>query len=156
MKTRAGCNTHKAVTVAAVTSADDLIAIRALLELAGLPTGDLVSAQPEFVAIREEGVLVAAGALQRFGSAALLRSLVVAPGRRGAGLGNSVVQALESAARRAKIERLILLTQTAAPFFARHGYRAIERGQVPADVQRSEEFRSLCPSSATCMAKRLA
>jgi len=143
-------------SVTAATSAEDLIAIRALLELAGLPTSDLASAQPEFVAIREDGLLIAAGALQRFGSAALLRSLVVSPDRRGAGLGSSVVHALERAARQAKIERLILLTQTAAPFFALHGYRAVERDQVPAEVQGSEEFRSLCPSSATCMAKRLA
>lgn len=144
------------VSVTAATSAEDLTAIRALLELAGLPTSDLVSARPEFVAIREDGVVIAAGALQRFGSAALLRSLVVAPESRGAGRGDSVVRALERAARQMKVERLILLTQTAAPFFARHGYRVIERDQVPAEVLESEEFRSLCPSCATCMAKRLA
>jgi len=138
------------------TSAEDLNAIRALLESAGLPTGDLVSARPRFVAIREGGALVAAGALQRFGPSALLRSVVVSAERRGAGLGHFIVLALEGAAREAKIERLILLTQTAAPFFARHGYRVIDRGDAPADVQSSEEFRSLCPSSATCMAKDLA
>ena len=137
-------------------SAADLTAIRALLESAGLPTGDLVSARPRFVAIREGGALVAAGALQRFGPSALLRSVVVSAERRGAGLGHFIVLALEGAAREAKIERLILLTQTAAPFFARHGYRVIDRGDAPADVQSSEEFRSLCPSSATCMAKDLA
>lgn len=138
------------------TSAADLDAIRALLESAGLPTSDLVSARPEFVAIRERGALVAAGALQRFGPSALLRSVVVSAERRGAGLGHSIVLALERAAREAKIERLILLTQTAAPFFGRHGYRVIDRNDAPADVQGSEEFRSLCPSSATCMVKDLA
>lgn len=137
------------------TSAEDLAAIRALLESAGLPTGDLASARPEFVAIREGGALVAAGALQRFERAALLRSVVVAAGHRGAGLGYSIVCALERAAAEARIERLILLTQTAAPFFARHGYRVIERTAAPAEVQESEEFRSLCPSSAVCMAKNL-
>ncbi len=55
----------------------------------------------------------------------------------------------------AKIERLILLTQTAAAFFARYGYQVIGRSEAPADVQGTEEFRSLCPSSAACMAKRL-
>lgn len=138
------------------TSTDDLNAIRALLESAGLPTSDLLSARPEFVAIREGGALVAAGALQRFGPSALLRSVVVSAERRGAGLGHAIVLALEGAAREAKIERLILLTQTAAPFFARRGYRVIERNDAPADVKGGEEFRSLCPSSATCMIKDLA
>lgn len=137
------------------TSAADLSAIRGLLASAGLPTSDLVSAQPEFLAIRYGDALVAAGALQRFGASALLRSVVVSPERQGKGLGGSIVLALEHAAREARIERLILLTQTAAPFFARHGYQVIERSEAPADVQGTEEFRSLCPGSATCMAKRL-
>lgn len=138
------------------TSAADLTAICKLLASAGLPTSDLSSAQPEFLAIRDGDVLVAAGALQRVGASALLRSVVVSPERQGTGLGDSIVLALENAAREAKVERLILLTQTAAAFFARHGYQVIERSEAPADVQGTEEFRSLCPSSAACMAKRLA
>ncbi len=133
--------------------AEDLTAIRALLESSGLPTSDLESARPEFVAIREQGQVVAAGALQRFGSSALLRSVVVAEDRRGSGLGHAIVLELERLARVARIDRLILLTETAASFFARHGYQVIERSAAPADVQGSEEFRSLCPNSATCMAK---
>jgi len=144
------------VSPARPASADDLLAIRALLERAGLPTSDLISARPEFVAIHENGNLVAAGALQRFGSSALVRSVVVSPGRRGTGLGASIVSELERIAREAKVARLILLTQTADKFFARHGYRAIERSAAPGDVRESEEFRSLCPTSAVCMAKVLA
>jgi amino-acid N-acetyltransferase len=144
------------VSPARAASADDLIAIRALLESAGLPTSDLASARPEFVAIREGGHLIAAGAVQCFGSSALLRSVVVSPERRGMGLGNAIVAELERRARESQIERLILLTQTAAKFFARCGYAVVERSVAPAEVQESEEFRSLCPSSATCMAKMLA
>ncbi|MGH8328511.1 MAG: arsenic resistance N-acetyltransferase ArsN2 [Steroidobacteraceae bacterium] len=138
------------------TSAAELTAIQTLLEGAGLPTSDLGSARPEFVVIREDGAVVAAGALQCFGQCALLRSVVVAPGRRGRGLGDSIVLALERAAKEAKVEQLILLTRTAAPFFARHGYQVIGRAEAPAVVQGAEEFRSLCPSSATCMWKSLA
>jgi amino-acid N-acetyltransferase len=105
--------------------------------------------------VREEGQVVAAGALQRFGSSALLRSVVVAEDRRGSGFGQMIVCELERLARAARITELILLTQTAAEFFAHQGYRAIERTSAPKDMQTSAEFRSLCPSSATCMAKRL-
>jgi amino-acid N-acetyltransferase len=135
--------------------AEDLVVIRVLLEKSGLPTSDLGSAQPEFAVVRERGQVVAAGALQRFGSAALLRSVVVADSRRGCGLGQSIVRELERRAGADRIQQLILLTQTAAEFFARQGYRAIERSAAPHDVQASDEFRSLCPGSATCMAKSL-
>lgn len=137
-------------------SAHDLLAIRALLERSDLPTGDLESARPQFAVIHQDGQVVAAGALQRFAATALLRSVVVAPERRGRGLGRSIVSELERLARAAGINRLVLLTQTAADFFARHGYRTIERSSAPEDMQASEEFRSLCPSSAVCMAKSLA
>jgi amino-acid N-acetyltransferase len=136
-------------------SAQDLIAIRVLLERTGLPTSDLESAQPEFAVIREKDQVIAAGALQRFGTAALLRSVVVASDRRGTGLGQAIVSELERSARAAQIGCLVLLTETAAGFFARQGYRVIERSTAPQDMQASEEFHSLCPSSATCMAKNL-
>jgi amino-acid N-acetyltransferase len=138
-----------------VASAPDLNAIRVLLERSGLPTSDLESAQPEFAVIRQAGQVVAAGALQRFRAAALLRSVVVAPECRGSGLGRSIVSELERLAQAAEIKQLVLLTQTAADFFARQGFRTIERSSAPQDIRASEEFRSLCPSSAICMAKDL-
>jgi N-acetylglutamate synthase-like GNAT family acetyltransferase len=134
----------------------DLPAIRELLENAGLPTGDLASAKPVFTVLREGGDVVAAGALQTFGSSALLRSVVVTDERRGSGLGSLVVRELERMARSAQIERLILLTQTAREFFAREGYWVIERSNAPQEMQGSEVFRALCPASAACMVKVLA
>lgn len=136
-------------------STDDLAAVRRLLETAGLPTSDLASAEPQFAVIRDGEQIIATGALQRFGSVALLRSVAVAPDRRGAALGRRIVQELERVARAAEIGRLVLLTQTAKAFFAHLGYRVIERAEAPWEVQGSEEFRSLCPSSATCMVKEI-
>jgi N-acetylglutamate synthase-like GNAT family acetyltransferase len=49
----------------------------------------------------------------------------------------------------------VLLTQTARDFFAHLGYRVIDRSEAPEEVQGSEEFRSLCPASATCMVKMI-
>jgi amino-acid N-acetyltransferase len=142
--------------VSAASAAQDMIAIRALLERSGLPVSDLESAQPEFAVIQQDGQVLAAGALQRFGTAAPLRSVVVAPERRRSGLGRRVVGELERRAHATEIMRLVLLTETAAGFFARQGFRTIERTSAPQDMQGSEEFRSLCPSSAICMAKDLA
>lgn len=136
-------------------SAQDLAGVRALLEGSGLPTADLASARPEFAVIRQDGRVVAAGALQHFGAVALLRSVVVAPECRGGGLGGGVLSELERRAQAAGMTQLILLTQTAEEFFARRGFSRIERSSAPRDLQASEEFRSLCPSSAICMAKSL-
>jgi amino-acid N-acetyltransferase len=117
---------------------------------------DLDAAQPQFIVLCEGAQIIAAGALQPFGSVALLRSVAVEPQRRGAGLGRMIVQELERRACASDIAQLLLLTQTATRFFEQQGYRVIDRQQVPQAVQGSEEFRSLCPASATCMVKMLA
>lgn len=134
----------------------DLVLVRQLLEAAGLPTADLDEARPEFTVLTEGARIVAAGALERFGSSALLRSVVVAADRRGAGLGSAVVRELECRARATRIDCVVLLTQTASEFFTDQGYEAIERADAPVEVQSSGEFRSLCPASAVCMMKLLA
>lgn len=133
----------------------DLAFVRQLLEQAGLPTSDLAESKPKFIVLWDDGRIVAAGALEPFGSSALVRSVVVSGDRRGDGLGRLIVEELEKVARAARIGRLILLTQTAAEFFAHQGYRFIERTGVPQDIRGSAEFRSLCPASAICMMKIL-
>jgi amino-acid N-acetyltransferase len=134
---------------------EDEPSIRALLEREGLPTSDLLAAQPVFIVACEDGRVVGVGALQQFGSAALLRSLAVAPDRRGRGLGRVLVEELERRASASGVTTLILLTESARAFFEHQGFTLIERQAVPAAAQASEEFRSLCPASATCMTKTL-
>jgi amino-acid N-acetyltransferase len=136
-------------------SSADLQPIRSLLEASGLPTDDLIAASPQFFVIREPGRIVAIGALERFGSAALLRSVAVTADRRGRGYGRRMTRELERAALNCGISQLILLTDTAAAFFEREGYRVIERHAAPPAMQQCAEFRSLCPSSASCLAKTL-
>lgn len=133
---------------------EDTHDIRALLDQNALPTSDIESSQPEFIVAREGAGLVAVGGVQRFGAVGLLRSVAVRTDRRGAGLGQAVVQALEQNARHAGVTELVLLTQTARRFFERLGYSVIERNAAPEAVLESEEFRALCPQSATCMLKR--
>ena len=135
--------------------AKDMPQICALLESADLPTSDLTTARPQFLVAFEGSQIVAAGALQRFGQSALLRSVVVAPELRGSGLGRLMVRELERTALAAGIGQLILLTQAARSFFEQLRYRVIDRQDAPADMQQGEEFRTLCPASASCMAKAL-
>ncbi len=133
-----------------------MTSVRALLESGGLPTSDLESSMPVFIVACEGTRIVGAGALETYGTVALLRSVVVAAELRGSGLGRRILRELEQMASNARITQLVLLTQTAKRFFEQQGYRVIERHEAPTDVQGCEEFRLLCPASATCMAKILA
>ncbi|MBW4052976.1 MAG: GNAT family N-acetyltransferase [Proteobacteria bacterium] len=133
--------------------AADAQSIYDLLQRSGLPASDLSTARPEFVMAEHAGQLVGIGALEHFGNAALLRSVAVEPQWRGSGAGRLIVANLEQRARAAGIDELILLTLTARDFFARLGYGPKRRDRVPPAVLGSAEFRSLCPASASCMAK---
>jgi len=133
--------------------ADDRAVVERLLADAGLPTADLDDATL-YVATRN-GDRVGAGGLEVRGDAALLRSVVVPPDRRGEGHGAAVVDGLETRAREACVGTLYLLTTTAAAFFAARGYERIDRDAVPEPVAGTPEFAELCPDAATCMRKTL-
>lgn len=136
---------------------DDLPAIAALLAASGLPHADLTpDALARFVVAREGGALRGVAGLEVYGASGLLRSLAVAPGARGTGLGGRLVAAVEEEARTLGLDRLYLLTTTAAPFFAARGYEPTDRADVPAPVKTSSEFAGLCPASAACLSTSLA
>jgi amino-acid N-acetyltransferase len=134
--------------------ASDRDAILELLRRAALPTADIEAGTPvEFWVVPDGDRPVGAIGLERYGADGLLRSLVVDPDHRSRGLGMALVAALERAARSSGIQRLVLLTETARPFFERRGYALTPRNSIAAEIADSTEFRSLCPASATCMTK---
>jgi amino-acid N-acetyltransferase len=94
---------------------------------------------------------VGCAALELYGAAALLRSVAVSPEARGTGLGQRLVAAALDRAHRLGVTSVYLLTETAAGFFPRFGFRAVERATVPVALQASVEFRAACPASATAM-----
>ncbi len=103
-----------------------------------------------------EGQLAGAVALEGTEpSSRLLRSLVIAPAHQRRGLGPELVARVERDARAEGVERLVLLTESAQSLFDRLGYEVIERAAAPEPLRQSAEFRTLCPASAVCMAKRL-
>lgn len=128
-------------------------AIRALLRQAGLPDEDFAPHLANFIVARRGESVVGAVGYELHGADALLRSLVVEPAERSAGLGRALVATLTRAARTAGVKRFYLLTTTAEPFFVRLDYTKIERAAVPAAVAAAPEFRSLCPASAVCLTR---
>lgn len=133
----------------------DLAGIRSLLTACDLPVQDLDTAAIEFIVAVDGGQLAGVVGLEAFTDGGLLRSLAVQGTQRNAGVGAALVDAMEAHAHARGVSQLVLLTQTADAFFARHAYEVIPRNAAPASVQASAEFRSICPASATCMRKTL-
>lgn len=130
--------------------------LRALLERCGLPVADLAAATSlQCYGCRRDDRLLGVVALESYGAVALLRSLAVAPEARGSGLGQALVRFAERAAAARHIGQLYLLTNTAAPFFAKLGYQATARETAPPAIRMSAQFSGLCPASASFMSKRL-
>lgn len=127
--------------------------VEALLEANDLPSRD-VRAKPERFFVAETAV-VGVGGVEARGSDGLLRSVVVAEPHRGRGYGTALCTALEDRAWSAGIETLFLLTTTAATFFRRNGYEAIDRAEAPEPIRRTTQFADLCPDSAAAMRKGL-
>ena len=130
--------------------------VRRLLDAAELPATDLGPALLEHFLIAElDDDVVGLAGMEVFGNTGLLRSLVVANSARSAGLGGTLVAALETAAQAAGIRELWLLTIDAENFFIRHGYDIVTRDAAPDAIRLSEEFAELCPDSAYLMLKDL-
>lgn len=140
--------------------AKDWPSIEVLLQAAGLPSDDLDERHLEGFLVALDTVstppsVSGAIGLQAFGSTGLLRSLVVDPGHRDAGIARQLVKALEDQALAAGLTDLWLLTIDAEVFFWKLDYRIVERSKAPASIRATREFASLCPGTAHLMHKQL-
>ena len=134
---------------------DDLGAIERLLVASGLPLDGARDAFATGLVAREGGEVVGAAAIEPYGPAGLLRSVVVEPTVRGTGIGSTLVDASELLARDLGISQLYLLTETAEAWFARRGYLTIGRDVVPEPVRGSLEFTTACSTTAVAMRRAL-
>lgn len=133
--------------------AGDRPAIESLLVAADLPHQDFAAHLEHFRVAREAGRLVGAVGLEVHGKTGLLRSLVVDPSQRGRGLGLALTEDILAYARELDLQQVYLLTTTAADFFPKFGFTRCQRDDAPEEIRATEEFASLCPSTAVCMVK---
>jgi N-acetylglutamate synthase-like GNAT family acetyltransferase len=66
-----------------------------------------------------------------------------------------LVSAIQQHAITEGVTTLFLLTTTSADYFVKGGYRRVDRADVPADIQGTQQFAGLCPASAVVMVKEL-
>ena len=129
--------------------------LRLALDAAQLPTDDLMDEDLAFFMLADEVGAIGFVGLQGVGTDRLLRSLVVLPSRTGEGNGGLLMAHIETLAGQGEVERLHLLTVSAAAFFRARGYRETDRADAPAEILATAQFRALCPSSATYLVKAL-
>jgi amino-acid N-acetyltransferase len=134
----------------------DESAVKRLLTGSGLPVEDITAQHlTHFFGCGHSPGLEGVVGLELYGDVALLRSLAVAPVRRGSGLGSRLVAHAERHAQDQGVKSLYLLTTTAEAFFLRHGYARIPRDEAPIAIRNTSEFSGICPASSAFMLKKL-
>ena len=132
-------------------NASHLQAIESLRKSCSVPFEECAEHLENFIGIIRGDKLIAIGALQIEGSTALLRSIVVYSEMKGEGLAAEITRYLLNIARDQGVRELYLLTETAESYFTRFGFCTVDRGTVPVEIQSTQQFGSLCPSSAQTM-----
>jgi len=100
-----------------------------------------------FLVLAEGSELLGCVALEPYGTdLAEIRSLAVAPGIRGRGLGTRLLRVALAAARRRRIARVFAVTH-APDFFGRQGFATSTRWAVPEKLAR--DCRT-CPKASHC------
>ncbi|WP_413206654.1 GNAT family N-acetyltransferase [Rhodospirillum sp. A1_3_36] len=132
----------------------DRSAIEALLIASALPVTDLPADLDGFLILREGDILAACGGIEPLDpSTGLVRSLAVAPPRRGQGIADALLDALEERAAASGLTTLCMLTTTITTFAQARGYVPIPRAQAPEAIRVTAQFQGLCPDSAALLIK---
>lgn len=131
----------------------DLAAVRALLDTADLPYAGVEDFYDRsFVVTESGGVVVATIGVELYGRYGLMRSLAVDAVWRSAGIGRSLVEDRLDWAKASGLVAVFLITLT-PEYFVRFGFQPVRRDSVPPEIRESPEFSTICPETATVMAR---
>lgn len=132
-------------------SSADISAIKQLLIANKLPVDGVDDCWKTFVVARDGNVIVGCGGSEAHTFAALIRSVAVAETHRGRGIGRRMVRQLLDRLASRGIREFYLLTTTAEPYFAKRGFKPIDRDEIHPQLLGSTELQGACPDSAVCM-----
>jgi amino-acid N-acetyltransferase len=145
----AGVDTAEIAIVPATTH--DLDAIKTLLTEAGLPVAGVDEHLRTFLVARDGDAVVGCGGSETYQVAALIRSIAVQPAYQKHGLGRRIVRQLLDRLASRGLREFYLLTTTAEDYFAKRGFKRIERDEIHPQLLASRELQDACPDTAICM-----
>ena len=129
----------------------DLPVLLELLESSKLPTVGVKDHFQNFLLEFEDQMLLGCVGLEVYGNTGLLRSVAVNSRARSNGLGSRLVNAILENARNQQLSSVSLLTETAADYFPRFGFKQVTRESLPESLSASEELCGACPDTAVVM-----
>jgi amino-acid N-acetyltransferase len=129
----------------------DVPAIKQLLIANKLPSEGVDDYWKTFIVARDGDDIVGCGGSEAHSFAALIRSIAVAETHRNRGIGRRIVRQLLDRLASRGIREFYLLTTTAQPYFAKRGFKPIDRDEIHPQLLGSAEFQGACPDSAVCM-----
>ena len=135
--------------------AADIASVTDLLAVSKLPTEDLPTGLPHFFVVKKDEQLIGAAGVEIHGFYALLRSVAVAADFQGQGIAQELTKKALKEAVKQDVSEVYLITTTADQYFEKQGFTRVERSEVPLEIAQTEQFSSLCPSSAIVMKKQL-
>src|SRR5712671_5666555 len=142
--------TEGEIIISGATAAD-LPAIKQLLIDNQLPTAGIDVHWKTFIVARDGDDVVACAGSEAFEFVALIRSVAVAESHRSRGIGRRIVRQLIDRLASRGIREFYLLTTTAQPYFAKRGFKPIDRDEIHPQLLASTELQGACPDSAVCM-----
>jgi len=129
--------------------------ISILLEENNLPTQDLKELDlKNFFGLYINNTLAGMVGLEIYDDVALLRSLAVST-NKSTGIGSILLEYIDSFAKNNNINTIFLLTTTADKYFLKKGFVVESKTQAPKVIQQTNEFKSICPTSAIFMKKEI-
>ena len=137
-------------------AAADLPSIFSLLSASDLPTVGVAESLAGFTVAEHDGRIVGVVGIEtccrRY---ALLRSTAVSADYRKHKIGRRLVERAIANAEAKGFSALYLLTTTAESYFPSFGFTRVSRQAVPDEVKATEQFTSVCCSSAAVMTLEL-
>jgi amino-acid N-acetyltransferase len=134
---------------------DDVAPALDLLFRSGLPLDGVPNDADLLVVARDAGRVVGVAGLELHEGDGLLRSVATDAEHRGRRIASQLCEEIELRARELGAGRLYLLTETAERFFAKRGYRRVDRTAAPHGIASSREFTAVCPASSVLMLREL-
>ena len=130
---------------------DEIEAFRLALVEAGLPADDIAATGVQPFRFERNLKPVGYGALEVYGSAVLLRSIIVATDARGEGVGRAITEWLLAHAGALGAGRAFLFTTNARAYFEGIGFEVVDRSKAPQSILTTRQAIGRCPASAVLL-----